>query len=38
VGGKLVETVEIGDQLDFFQLGFIEYTEKREETLSEEAK
>jgi C-1 hydroxylase len=39
VNGKLVETGELDDQLDFFnKLGFIEYTEKGKKLFPEEAK
>ena len=39
VEGKLVETGELDDQLDFFnKLGFIEYTEKGKKLFPEEAK
>jgi C-1 hydroxylase len=39
VDGKLVETGELDDQLDFFnKLGFIEYTEKGKKLFQEEAK
>lgn len=38
VDGKLVETGELDDQLDFFKLGFIEYTEKGKKLFPEEAK
>jgi C-1 hydroxylase len=38
VDGKLVETGELDDQLDFFdKLGLIEYTEKGKRLFSEEA-
>lgn len=38
VNGKLVETGELDDQLDFFdKLGLIEYTEKGKKLFSEEA-
>ena len=39
VNGKLVETGELDDQLDFFkQLGFINYTEKGKKLFPEDAK
>ena len=39
VDGKLVETGELDDQLDFFdKLGLIEYTEKGKRLFSEEAR
>jgi C-1 hydroxylase len=39
INGKLAETEEIDDQIDFFnKLGFIEYTEKGKKLFPEDAK